>query len=230
MRHLHPSPNVLLLALHAPSFFGLFLGRDSDVKSGPSGPVVFSLCGSIITRIPVKMAEPKSFFLQPTLSKKETFMKERNDEAAQARSACRFAGGLRPPRKGLPIVLRGCRFADGFSWCRPAPVEKMADGQYGVAREHPRPGKAHDVADLRAHRLAVAVDLAFCARRLALLEGTGLEPGHCVIVEGLAAVAERAFRAVLFAAVQADHRRDGPALAADAGPRSGHGACHRPLL
>jgi hypothetical protein len=41
-------------------------------------------------------------------------------------------------------------------------------------------------------------------------------------VDGLAAFAERFLRAVLFAAVQAHHRRDGPALALYAGPGSGH--------
>ena len=84
----------------------------------------------------------------------------------------------------------------------------MTDGHDRMMKHHPRTGEAHDFTDLFTHVWFIAVHFAVGAKGLCLHKGTFVRALSGVGIQRSAVGAER-LAAVLFAAVDGDHQRNG---------------------
>ena len=111
----------------------------------------------------------------------------------------------------------------------PFAFHHMTDGQHRMVKEHPRPGKPHDLADFLPHGRLVAMYPAVGTEGLCLHEGTALAPRLCVLQQRRA-IGAQPLCAVLAFAIKANHQRDNLFFPFALALRitSAHTACHSP--
>ena len=132
--------------------------------------------------------------------------------------------GLKPshvmPRNRKHLgLLASTPLISRSGWASSPPIHQMEDRQNRVAIQHSRPSVRHDRPYLLSQGRLVAMDGAFCTRRLVDTVRAPLEALHRVLQQISALLTQPLCRHMLFAAVDANHRFNGLLLPCPAGVR-----------
>jgi hypothetical protein len=101
-------------------------------------------------------------------------------------------------------------------------IGHVPQGQHWMAIEHPGTGISHHSPDLLSLLRLVAVDGAFCAGGLALLEGAFLEALPGIRAQSLALCTQAVQRCMQAVAVEIDHRLNSPVFSGHPAVVIGH--------